>query len=196
MGFVIPPSAQDTRDIIRLERGLCFGTCPAYLLQIEASGAVSFRPGPPSNRHEEHTSWVTKDQFATLIARCNAIRFFELKDAYEPGHEDGSQTSLEVMLSAETKKAVHFENGPPQLLELEREIESIVNIHRWLHGNSKRFSLQLPVAGPGMASGEDIKSEVIVRDDVLQTHQTGIQSSDASCRSRQLVRDPNRVTAR
>src|SRR5437879_8321368 len=55
----IAADTQRTQYAITLERTICFGGCPAYLLQIDQSGAVSFRQGPPANRREDRTATVT-----------------------------------------------------------------------------------------------------------------------------------------
>jgi hypothetical protein len=160
--------------MITLERALCFGSCPAYLLQIDSSGAVSFRRGPPSNRHEERTSRITTEQFTDLVAGFTSIHFFKLNDVYEAIQTDGQQTYVQVTLAEKTKRIAHFENGPPELRELERRIEVIANTHQWLHGDPRRLTLDSPVAGPQMGGGEDLKNEQFVREDAYNRIKPGM----------------------
>jgi Ankyrin repeats (3 copies)/Domain of unknown function (DUF6438)/Ankyrin repeats (many copies) len=162
LAFAIPASAQKDDALITVERGVCFGSCPAYLLQIDSSGAVSFRQGPPGNRHIEQTSKITPDQFNDLITDLLSIRFFERPDAYPPTHTDGQTTSLELILNGKRKTITHSDDGPAELDTVEHTIERVANIHRWLHGDPRRLTLQSPVAGPQMGSGDDLKNEMVV----------------------------------
>jgi hypothetical protein len=162
-----PAIAQPNQNVITLERTTCFGSCPAYLLQIDSSGAVSFRQGPPSNRHEEQTSSITTDQFQDLVAGFTTIQFFDLNDLYVPTYEDGPTTHIGLTLDGKTKQITHSNIAPAGLEELERKIERTTNVHRWLHGDTRSFTLQSPVSGPQMGGGEDLKNETFVRHDVL-----------------------------
>jgi hypothetical protein len=169
-----PAMAQPNQNVITLERTTCFGSCPPYLLRIDSSGAVSFRQGPPSNRREERTSKVTTDQFQDLIAGFTAIHFFDLNDLYRPTYEDGPTTYIGLTLDGMAKRVTHSNIAPPGLEELERKIERTTNVHRWLHGDTRGFTLQSPVAGPQMGGGEDLKNETFVRHDVYDGIKPGM----------------------
>lgn len=160
----VATSAQQNQNVITLERTTCFGTCPAYLLQIDPSGAVSFRQG--ANRREERTSTITVDQFHDLVAGFAAIHFFDLNDVYGATASDFPTVHIGLTLEGKTKTITHSDVSPPGLEELERTIERTTNIHRWLHGDTYRFSLQSPVAGQFFRGGEDLKSEEYVTRDV------------------------------
>ena len=71
-----------------------------------------------------------------------------------------------LTLEGKTKTITHSDVPPPGLEELERTIERTTNIHRWLHRDPDRFSLQSPVAGAFSRGGEDLKNEDYVRRDV------------------------------
>ena len=161
-----PTSAPPNQNAITLERTTCFGACPAYLLHIDSSGAVSFRQGPPSNRREEQTSTITVDQFRDLVAAFAAIRFFDLNDVYPQIASDTPTVHIALTLERRTKKITHSDVARPELEELERAIERTANIHRWLHGDRHRFSLQSDVAGAFSGRGEDLKNEPYVWADV------------------------------
>jgi len=164
--FPAPTAVRQSQNAITLERTTCFGACPAYLLQIDSSGAVSFRQGPPANRREERTSTITVEQLHDLLAAFAAIHFFDLKDVYPKISEDLPEVHIGLTLDGKTKAIRHSDVSPPGLEELERTIERNTNIHRWLHGDTDRFSLQSPVAGAFSRGGEDLKHEEYVRSDV------------------------------
>jgi hypothetical protein len=174
LAVAITASAQHNQDVITLERSTCLGSCPAYLLQIDSSGTVSFKQGPPGNRHIEQTSKITADQFQDLIGELSAIRFFDRPDVYPPKRTDGPTTSLGLMLNGKRKTIAHSDDGPAELDRVEHTIERVANIHRWLHGDPRRLTLQSPVSGPQMGSGEDLKNEMLVRYDAWNRIKPGM----------------------
>ncbi len=184
VGVFTPAIAQQEHAAIMLERFPCFGSCPAYLLRIDSSGAVSFKRGAPASWLEEETSTITADQFQALVAEFTKIHFFELKDVYPPRAEDLPEAIIELTLNGNMKRIKHggdrppYGSGPPELEKLERTIERVVNVHRWLHADparfTPRFTLQSPVSGPHMGGGEDLKNEDYVRQDAYTRIKPGM----------------------
>ena len=43
---IMPAIAQPNPNLITLDRGRCYGSCPAYLLQIDSSGERCSRANP------------------------------------------------------------------------------------------------------------------------------------------------------
>ncbi len=146
----------------------------AYWLQIDSSGAVYFREGPPSNRREVRTSTISANQHRDLVAGFAAIHFFELNDIYPETSTDGPEAYIELKLDGKTKRIKYFNAAPPGLDELSRTIERTTNIHHWLHDDPQRFSLQSPVAGPYSRGGEDLKQENYVREDAFARIKPGM----------------------
>ena len=159
-----PAITRQNQDGIALERMRCEGSCPWYLLEIDSSGAVSFKEGPAQNRGEGRKSTITTDHFRDLVGRFEAIHFFELNDLYHPTGTDIPPVHIRLTVNGKTKSITHSDITPPGLEELERTIERATNIHRWLHGDAARFSLQSSVAG-GFA-GEDLTNNTNVGHDV------------------------------
>src|SRR5438093_10970004 len=103
--FPAPTAVRQSQNAITLERTTCFGACPAYLLQIDSSGAVSFRQGPPST----DTRLLVSQLNSSLIwlRDSTSIHFFKLNDDYEPIETDGQQTYLQMTLTGKTTRIAH-----------------------------------------------------------------------------------------
>lgn len=172
--ILAPAVAQENRTAITLERHLCFGACPAYLLQIDSSRAVSFKPGPPSSRLQEFSATITADQFREVVSKFETIHFFELKDHYEARKSDGQEIRIQIALNGRLKEIRHYDDGPLELMEAERFLERMTNIHRWLHGTPKRFTLNSAVARSGSGQVEDLKNEPVVWHDVYSRIKPGM----------------------
>jgi hypothetical protein len=159
--------AQGSEDTITLERTPCFGSCPAYLLRIRASGNVSFRQGPPGNRQPERTWVIEPADFLKLIEEFERIQFVDFDASYEATYTDGFQTIVGLTLGGKSKTVAHWNVAPLGLSELGRRIERVTNIHQWLHGDKRRLSLQSPIAGFALGGIEDLKNETFVRADAF-----------------------------
>jgi|ERR1051326_2329721 hypothetical protein len=111
-----PAITRQDQDGIALER-------PWYLLEIDSSGAVSFKEGAAQNRGEGRKSTITTDQFRDLVGRFEAIHFFELNDLYHPTGTDIPPVHIRLTVNGKTKSITHSDITPPGLEELERTIE-------------------------------------------------------------------------
>jgi len=176
VGILTPALAQQDQTVITLERTTCFGSCPAYVLRVAASGAVTFTPNSFTPNREERTASITPNQLHGIVAAFDAIHFFDLKDDYPPIHTDGQTTYIGLTLEGKAKRIKHFDNGPAELRELERTIELVTNTHRWLRGDPRNYTLQSPVAGSQMGGGEDLKNERFVGEDVYTGIKPGMNS--------------------
>jgi len=203
-----PTVARQNQDGMALERMGCEGGCSRYLLEIDSSGAVSFKQGPAENRGEGRKSTITTEQFRELVGRFEAIHFFNLNELYYPTGSDIPPVHIRLTVNGKTKTITHSDVTPPGLEDLERTIERITNIHRWLHGDAGRFSLQSQVAGAFAGRGEDLTNNSYVGGDVETRIKPGMTQlmqiaggwgmwtklqAQAAMRHMRLVTDADRV---
>ncbi len=142
----IPP---DT--LIKLERTVCYGSCPAYTLTISANGTVTYdgkafvKTKRPSQGH------ITQDQVSQLIDAFLNANYFSLKDRYTSlsdgcptGWTDNPTATTSLRLNGKSKTIVHYygcrevdspgHSGgvwPPALFQLEKRIDEIVGTAKW-----------------------------------------------------------------
>ena len=73
----VPPDAS-----IRLQRTSCYGPCPIYTVTIDARGTVTYEGERFVRVVGRQTAQIGTSTVATLLARAERIRFFEMRDAY------------------------------------------------------------------------------------------------------------------
>ena len=171
LGVLIASAAPQEHQVISLKRTACYGSCPEYSLRIDSSGTVSYEGMGYVARKGNQTSTITTSQFGDLVEAFVKIRFFELHDKYEvgPGGEystDQPTAFIGLIQNDRTKIIKDYDHAPPELRDLEWRIERTVNVHRWLHDNTKRLTLSSPDPGPWSDPIEDLKNESIVWADV------------------------------
>jgi len=114
MPFQVISDEQPRDSLIVLQMGACERRCPVYRLVLFADGSTLFDgryyvrvPGP-------FRSKVSLDSLGKLMGQAEAIRFFELKDSYQPGGDcespksDGPAATLTISLRGRAKTILHF----------------------------------------------------------------------------------------
>ncbi len=106
----IPP---DTK--ITLSRTICYGTCPAYKLEIFANGRVVFH-GQHHVRKTGQVVWqINQDRIKQLIAEFARINYFSLADDYSLSNRkncpnfgtDAPSAITSITINEQTKTVFH-----------------------------------------------------------------------------------------
>ena len=138
-----PTAALPAKVLVRIERSSCFGSCPAYRLEIGADGAVRFDArghicveGPGSER-------LPAEKLAALRAAIARSPF-----ATTPEHccdlpcSDTSVLTLTVMLEDPPMRKTIADSDCPEsqttVRDLASAIEAIVGIERWIGTPAQR----------------------------------------------------------
>jgi Domain of unknown function (DUF6438) len=146
----IAPTEEIPRDlVIILERGICFGTCPAYKLTITANGSVEFEGRHYVKKKGIVRATISREQLKRLIAEFEKASYLKLQDRYV-GEKDGCATVLtddstvitSITIAGKTKSVEHYHGceGPlvlEQLTVLENRIDEVVNAPQWFDENNQ-----------------------------------------------------------
>jgi uncharacterized protein DUF6438 len=134
---VTPPPAL----LVSLQRDRCFGSCPAYRLEIDTDGAVRFdaraylcTEGPEAFRLPPETvaalrAAIARSGFATTPEHCCDCPI-----------ADTSDLTLTVADRAPPKTIVDSDcaEAPTTVRDLAQAIEAIVGIERWIGTKEER----------------------------------------------------------
>ena len=77
----LPNAAAATLDSIRLERTLCYGTCPAYRLHLDREGRVRFLSLNPGDSGRIAQDSISPEALLFLQREAERIGFFALPDS-------------------------------------------------------------------------------------------------------------------
>jgi hypothetical protein len=134
----VPP---DTK--ITLSRTICYGTCPAYKLEIFANGRVDF-DGQRHVRKTGHAVWrINQDRIKQLIAEFAKINYFSLADDYSLSNRrncpnfgtDAPAVTTSITISGQTKSVGHYLGCQDldilsQLESFEDKIDELADVRR------------------------------------------------------------------
>ena len=132
---------------LRLERTICFGTCPVYQVTILGDGTVKYMGtqfvGVEGGREDK----VRLEDVARLLNEFLRVRFFDAADTYDGGEmvelRDGRYVLLgmdvtdlpsqilTLQLGARKKRVVLRYNYPSELGKLPNLVDDVAQTKRW-----------------------------------------------------------------
>ncbi len=136
--------AQGGSDLITLERGACFGTCPIYKVTLASDGAVTFEGYNFVKTKGTATARIRPEDFNQLVSEFEKIRYFSLDDRYEPGTPscgaaatDMPNVRSSIQLKGKTKSISHYQGCFSSevvrtLFALDRKIDEIAGTEKWI----------------------------------------------------------------
>jgi hypothetical protein len=136
------PVAADSLDVvITIERKGCLGECPAYKVAITRDGNVSYDGLAHVRVKGEARGHLDSRAVDRLLAEFTRIDYWRLDDEYrELRNPDGTSwgmtdlptTITSVSLSGRVKSVTNYLGAPASLGELERLIDEVVGVKRWV----------------------------------------------------------------
>ena len=143
------PRAAQAADSIVLERGVCFGFCPAYRVRVDAQGRVHFQSKNTGDQQRTAEDTIAPAQFKALLAEADRIGFARLPgeiqsdSTYGPvAATDHSTVIVELHTGAQLKRVRDYlgcrldlrgQPGGPLvgLRQFESLIDSIAGSKQW-----------------------------------------------------------------
>ncbi len=128
--FAEPIPAGGLRTVhIKLERGQCFGTCPAYSVEIDGDGKVEYHGDEFVLAKGHRTQTISLAAVASLLDKFRAADFWSLRPQYVARMTDNSHYRVTLTIGGQTKSVIDYvgrEVGmPASVTELEDEIDRV-----------------------------------------------------------------------
>lgn len=97
------PGHADTSSLIKMEKTGCYGTCPAYLLEVSDEGEMRFK-GYGHTRVDSASSQLTPEEVSVLRSLLISKEFQSLKEEYIADVSDLPFTHLTIPTEGGEKK--------------------------------------------------------------------------------------------
>ena len=135
-----PAAEQETDAVITLERTVCFGFCPVYMLTIYSDGRVEFNGQQNVKITGKQISQLTPEQVKELLDLFEKANYFELEDEYTAPVTDLPSTITSLTLGGQYKSIRNYGGcldgspvpAPSALCELETRIDEVANTTQWI----------------------------------------------------------------
>jgi hypothetical protein len=126
---------------IALRRTPCFGSCPAYQVEIAGDGTVTYVGSSNVLLKGEHHDHVSRDAVLQMVDAFRKADFFSLKDTYMLGATDLPTYIISITIDGRTKSVTDYEGEqvgmPHAVTELEEMIDKVANTAKWTRGNGE-----------------------------------------------------------
>jgi ankyrin repeat protein len=136
------PGTQSTAGVVMtLSRSGCYGTCPAYNIEIRGDGTVIYEGKGFVVVTGEHRDHLSPEQVEELVDAFRKADYFSLKDEYRYMVTD-CPTYTTSFLDDRVKKSITDYVGeelgmPEAVTELEQTIDRVAGTTKWINGNGE-----------------------------------------------------------
>lgn len=162
--------------VIKLERTVCGGECPAYWVSIDARGNVTYEGAEFVRVVGRQTDRIPESRAAAVLAIAERIGFFGLRDQYRTiSNPDGTETIVTdlptafvtITRSGQSKRVEDYFGAPQALKELEQQIDDAARTKRWIRIDTLTLQ-QLARDGwsPSVEEGADLLRKALQYDEV------------------------------
>lgn len=118
--------------LITMERTVCFGTCPAYSLEIYGNGTVVYEGYDFVAVEGRQTAQIPQESLRSLVGEFYRAGYFSLQDRYEQPVTDLPSTTTSITVDGKTKSVYRYGFGPEKLVLLEDMIDETAGTERWV----------------------------------------------------------------
>ena len=136
--------SQNKTGLITLERGVCFGTCPSYVVTVTSDGKVTWEGRDFVKTKGKATTQIKPEDFNKLVKEFERIKFATLDDKYETGTRgcpesatDNPSAQTSIRMNGKTKTVLHYYGCRDSevlrtLTALERKIDEVIGTEKWI----------------------------------------------------------------
>lgn len=130
--------------LVKMERTVCFGTCPAYEVLIFKNGRVEFT-GKEFVAHEGSAEGeIPRGNIDALIERIQESSFMKLpsKPDCESRMTDHPSVFLTIKIDNQRNSVTHYHGCKgfeyeDKLYDLETSIDSLAGVKKWVEGGNR-----------------------------------------------------------
>jgi hypothetical protein len=122
---------------IALERTGCYGSCPAYRVEVGGDGSVTYRGGAFVDVEGEHRYSVPVDEVAKLVDGMRRSDLWSLNPEYQAGVTDSPTYALTFDMDGQVHRIVDYVGRwvgmPVVVTDFEKEVDRVGRAREWVH---------------------------------------------------------------
>lgn len=123
----------DTPDslLASIERTACYGTCPAYIINVYKSGYVTYEGINFVKNEGKFYARVDGDVLDLLLSKAKEVNYSKFKNVFNEGMTDIPSTITQVRLDGKVKQVTNRGGDDPELIEFEKYFDSLFANINW-----------------------------------------------------------------
>ena len=136
------PEIKDWNSLrMGLKRTQCFGSCPAYSVEVRGDGGVEFNGESNILITGHHQGQISRQAVRDLVAAFQHADYFSLNDSYHFLMTDNPTYTTWIVFDGQKKSVVDYVGlraGLPEVVEdVERSMDEIAGTEKWVKGNDQ-----------------------------------------------------------
>ena len=144
---------------ISLQRSHCYGTCPAYSVEVRGDGSAIYNGGDYVGVEGEHRYVVPVEAVARLVDQLRSGDLWSLEPEYRAGVTDNPTFVVTMDMGGQVHKILDYVGRwvgmPAAVVDFEESIDRVGRSNEWLH--ISEFALQrLKAEGFGFHTDEGV----------------------------------------
>ena len=112
---------KEVKEIIAINRGACYGTCPIYFFRISSDMSGVYHGKNFVEKIGEIEFTLSEEEINSILQKANKINYCQLEDEYFEHISDLPRTYVQIF----DKKVLDYYGAPKELKELEELIDTI-----------------------------------------------------------------------
>jgi len=117
---------------IKMSKGMCFGTCPVYTIEIYDGGYTKYFGKQHAEKLGTYDKQLSSEKYKALIKAFENSAFYSFQDLYETKVPDAPTVSISFTnKKMESKTVVGKLDRPQELKDLQVMIEDIASSDGW-----------------------------------------------------------------
>jgi len=113
--------SKEIKEIISINRGACFGTCPIYFISISSDMRGVYHGKNFVEKTGKIEFTLSEEEINSILQKANEINYCQLEDEYFERISDLPRTYIQIF----DKKILDYYGAPKELKELEKLIDNI-----------------------------------------------------------------------
>ena len=115
-----------------IEKGVCFGNCKAYKMNIYSEGVVMLTALRGTKLNGTYKSIVSYDQMNMILAKAKEIKFENMEAVYDNKTvTDLPMVKTSIVLNGRRKAVKRRYEYPKEILELEKIFDNLLDELTW-----------------------------------------------------------------
>jgi ankyrin repeat protein len=138
------PEIKDSNSLrMTLARTACYGTCPAYSIEVRGDGTVIYIGKMFVLITGEHHSRISKERVQELFAKFRSANYFSLNDEYRAGITDNPTETTSIEFNGRKKQVIDYVGsyvGMPDVVgDLEQSFDQLAGSDKWIKETSETW---------------------------------------------------------
>ena len=113
--------SKEVKEIISINRGACYGTCPIYFISIFSDMSGVYHGKNFVEKTGKIEFKLSEEEINSILQKANKINYCQLEDEYFEHISDLPRTYIQIF----DKKVLDYYGAPKELKELEVLIDKI-----------------------------------------------------------------------